>query len=207
MHDFASASHPRHQPEPPTEPSNHSSMFTLSSFSNIRIDLLSYILVTLDVTHFEMSRLKAVASGSTVAKKKKAAFIHSQHKKKRQNPDIILWQDKKQASLSPLLNTNAFASHPRHHPEPPTEPPNHNSMFTSCQVILKYTYRLTSSHASDFGCVPLGNVAVEGGAFSKRVPQCRDFGNVPHTNVTVKRPHGQIRCATCSCIVSTPYYF
>jgi hypothetical protein len=110
-------------------------------------------------------------------------------------------------SLTPPL-MHAFAFPLRHQPEPPSEPSNHNSMFTSRQIILKHAYRLTILDVGDSTNVPLGNVAVEDGCLIKRVKQRRDSGNVPHTNVTVKGPHGYITLvSTLICIVSTPYLF
>ncbi len=105
-------------------------------------------MVILEVSHILISPLKTLALENTAARKEGRVHSH-----------IILWQDKKSSFthnqlLSPLLNilhhppfspltlTNAFASHSRHQLKPPTEIPNHNSMFTSRQVILKYTFDL-----------------------------------------------------------------
>jgi hypothetical protein len=55
----------------------------------------------------------------------------------------------------------------RHQPQPPSEPFNHNSMFTPRHVILKNKYRLTNKHVGDSGNIPLIEVSVEGAIILK----------------------------------------
>ncbi len=140
------ASHYHHQPNPPTEPSNHNSMSSchVKAFSNMRIDLLYSIVVTFATSHWLRSPLNFWASVNTVARKEGRLHSQSTRKKRsRKNPD----QNTVKAQIMQNILRITYITPPTQTPEWTSS--NHKSMFRWRYVILKHTYRLGVKHAGD----------------------------------------------------------
>jgi hypothetical protein len=97
----------------------------VKSFSNIRIDLLWYIVLTVATSHWMRSRLKMEAERNTVARKEGRLHSQSTRKKKRRK--------------NPAKKANIVTSHHHHQPKPPTELSNHN--------------RISSRHVKSFSTI------------------------------------------------------
>ncbi len=144
----ALASHTRHQPEPRGNPpiktvcSCH-----VKSFSNIRIDLLEFIVVTLETSHLLRSPLKAEADKRTVARKEGRFHSQSTQENKAEGTTLINTAARKDGKLRSQLTTITTSQQTKSTPltlsheclcissSPPTRTPrehsNHNRIFTS----------------------------------------------------------------------------
>ena len=89
-------SHHHHQPNSPTEPSNHISMSSrhVKAFSNIRFHLLSDIVVTFATSHWLSSPLKAEVPQNTDTRKEGRLYSQSTRKKRRQKEEPWSYCDK-----------------------------------------------------------------------------------------------------------------
>ena len=141
------ASHYHHQPNPPTEPSNHNSMSSchVKAFSNMRIDLLYSIVVTFATSHWLRSPLNFWASVNTVARKEGRLHSQSTRKKRsRKNPD----QNTVKAQIMQNILRITYIT-------PPTQTPewtslNHKSMKISYAKLVMAQQSMTSHQ--DISC-------------------------------------------------------